>query len=276
MYLLFDIGATKTRIAFSPDGKNIEPENAYKTPHNYEESLREFEKVSSDIIRGRKVIAAAGGIAGSITHDGKLNVAPYLKWDNQAVKKDISRILKVPVDLQNDTAMGGLGEALYGAGKSYKIVVFITISTGVNGVRIVNGAIDESVNGFEIGPHIIDQLPTGEFLTLGQAVSGTAIEKKYNQMPSQIEDEKIWQEIANNIAIGVHNANAFWSPDIVVLGGGVMQNKNLSIDAIKQHMSLIPDKSVPLRIPHPIVVKSKMRDEVGLWGALECAKVCGL
>lgn len=276
MYLLFDIGATKTRVAFSPDGKTIEENNIYPTPLNYAEALLQFEKMAEHAIAGRKLVAAAGGIAGSVTREGKLNVAPYLKWSDVELKTDLVKILKVPVELHNDTALGGLGEALYGAGKEYKIVVFITISTGVNGVRIVDGLIDKSVNGFEIGPHIINQLSDGKLITFGQSVSGSTLEKKYNKMPSQIEDDEVWEEVAKNIAIGVHNANAFWSPDIVVLGGGVMQNKKLSIEKIKKYMSDIPNLSVPLRVPHPMLVKSKMRDEVGLWGALECAKICGL
>jgi glucokinase len=51
---------------------------------------------------------------------------------------------------------GGLGEAVFGAGKGREIVVYMTISTGVGGARIVGGKIDASAMGFEPGHQIID------------------------------------------------------------------------------------------------------------------------
>jgi predicted NBD/HSP70 family sugar kinase len=276
MYLLFDIGATKTRLAFSAEGKSIEDEVVFNTPKDYAESIKKTGEVGLEVVSGRKLASVAGGIAGSVSRAGVVSVAPHLHWQNVNLKEDLTTIFKAPVDLQNDTAVGGLGEAIHGAGRGYEIVAYITISTGVNGARIVNGMIDKSAHGFEIGPHIIDCGSDGKLTTFGQLVSGTAIEKKYDKMPSQIDDENIWKEIAKYIAIGVHNTNAFWSPDIIVLGGGVMQNKLLTIELIKEYLDKIPNLSVPLRIPHAPIVKAELRDISGLWGALECAKICGL
>lgn len=53
--------------------------------------------------------------------------------------------------LANDADLVGLGEAVYGAGKGYKVVAYFTVSTGVGGARIVNKRIDKGVFSFEPG-----------------------------------------------------------------------------------------------------------------------------
>ena len=58
--------------------------------------------------------------------------------------------------LANDSDLDGLGEATVGAGKGFNIVAYITVSTGIGGVRIVGGKIDVSTYGFEPGHQIID------------------------------------------------------------------------------------------------------------------------
>ena len=40
--ILFDIGATKIRIAYSLDGEIFEEPKVFKTPENYEEGLKKF------------------------------------------------------------------------------------------------------------------------------------------------------------------------------------------------------------------------------------------
>src|SRR3989344_1426609 len=80
------------------------------------------------------------------------------KWDNRPLKKELQRALHTKnVFLENDTALVGLGEAVRGSGKGKQIVAYITVSTGINGVRIVNGEIDRSALGFEIGHQILDK-----------------------------------------------------------------------------------------------------------------------
>ena len=53
-----------------------------------------------------------------------------------------------PIFLQNEAALEGLGEAVLGSGKDKKLVVLITVGTGVGGVKIVNGRFDDNLLGF--------------------------------------------------------------------------------------------------------------------------------
>lgn len=84
--------------------------------------------------------------------------SPNLKWQNVDLKKKIEDALGLPVWLENDANLAALGEHRYGAGKSYKHMVYITVSTGVGGGLILEGKIYGGAFGGagEFGHMIVD------------------------------------------------------------------------------------------------------------------------
>ena len=44
MYILFDIGATKTRMAYSINGEIFETPEVFETPKNYEDGFKNLEQ----------------------------------------------------------------------------------------------------------------------------------------------------------------------------------------------------------------------------------------
>lgn len=175
-YLLFDIGATNTRVAVSQDGKQFGKPAIFKTLKSFEEGVDEFIKVAKGLGGDPKLVA--GGIAGPLntSKTGIVNTSNLAGWNDKDLKIKLENAFQAKVFLENDTAMVGLGEAVQGPGKGFEIVVYITISTGVNGVRVVNKKIDENEMGFEMGEQIIN-----DGKTLEQLISGTAIEKKIQE-----------------------------------------------------------------------------------------------
>ena len=150
MYLLFDIGGTKTRLALSKDGKKFGDVVIIETPQKFEEGISVFKKAVEELTKGEKITKAVGAISGPLNREHSMVInAPNLKgWNNKPLQKELKKILSAPVVIENDAALVGLGEAVYGAGKGYDIVAYITVSTGVGGARIVNKAIDVSAMGF--------------------------------------------------------------------------------------------------------------------------------
>ncbi|MBI2314469.1 ROK family protein, partial [Candidatus Daviesbacteria bacterium] len=159
MFLVFDIGGTNMRLAVSRDGKNIEEPKILKTPKDFDEGMLLFKKTALNLSDGEKIKAAAGGIAGPL--DGKkemlVNSPNLAGWVKKPLKKALEKFFGAPVFIENDAALSGLGEATYGSGQGYKIIVYITISTGVGGARIVNSHIDTNALGFEPGHQIIEK-----------------------------------------------------------------------------------------------------------------------
>lgn len=270
MYLLFDIGGTKTRIAFSADGKGFGRPKVIQTPGDFKEGLRLLGKEAAELSKGRKIRAAAGGIAGPLDRKKtRLVNSPHLSgWIGKPLKKEIGRILDTPVYLENDAAMAGLGEATSGPGKKKRIVVYMTISTGVGGVRIVDGEIDKGAIGFEPGHQIIDAdgtlCPECKSVPgyLERYVSGSAIEMRYKKRPYEITDPRVWKEAARFLAYGLNNTIVHWSPDIVILGGSVVEK--IPLDEVRRHLK----KSLKIFPEPPMIRKSTLGDFGGLYGAL--------
>jgi len=94
----------------------------------------------------------------------------------------------------------------------------MTISSGIGGVRIVQGKIDLSAQGFEAGHQII-RFDGEEIETLESLASGRGVSETFEMSPKEITDEKIWNDLAYILAIGVYNSMLHWSPDVIVLGG---------------------------------------------------------
>ena len=207
-YLLFDIGATKTRIAFSENGESFETPEVFETTENYEEGLKKFIETAEKLSNGRKIEKIVGGMSRSIPN-----------WTYEKSQKDLSEKFGVEVVVENDAAMVGLGEAYFGAGKGFEIVAYITVSTGVGGAKIVNGKIDERAVGFEPGKQIID---VDKAKTLEDFISGRSLKEKFGKDPKDINDELTWEECAKNLAVGLHNIIVEWSPNCIVIGGSMI------------------------------------------------------
>ncbi len=276
-YILFDIGGTKTRVALSHDGETFEEPRIVDTPKDFDTAITLLKNISFELTHGEKIDHAAGDVAGVFSRDCSVILkSPHLPgWNGKNIKYAIETALSTEASLANDAAVVGLGEAVYGGGKGYEIVAYITVSTGVGGVRIVNGKIDSSAMGFEPGHQIFDasggfhKTTVGGYgLDLEGYVSGSAITERYNQKPYEITDKAFWNEMARLLAYGLNNTIVHWSPDIVVLGGSMMKEIGISVDEVKAHLGgilrIYPD------LPH--IVHSELGDIGGLYGALAFIK----
>lgn len=240
------------------------------TPKSFEEGIETLKNIIGNIANGEKIEAIVGGIAGPLDQKKTMLMSsPNLSgWVGHDIKQTLSTAYNVPVFLENDAAFVGLGEAHFGAGRDYPIVVYLTISTGVGGVRIVNGSIDASSMGFEPGHQIIDLdntlCPTCDGNDLEAYVSGAAVEKRFGKKPYEIHDSAIWEEIAKFLAYGLNNTILHWSPDVVVLGGSMMNEVGIPIDKVREYLREI----LKIFPQMPEIKKSELADFGGLYGAL--------
>lgn len=281
MYLVFDIGGTKMRLAVSENGERFSDPKIIATPQDFEEGIRLFGKIAKEVGGGRNFLKAAGGIAGVFDRGKeKLLKSPNLEgWIGKPLKPRLEEVVGSPTYIENDTAMIGLGEAIYGAGRSYSIAVYITVSTGVGGSRIVDKKIDANVFGFEPGHQIIDAdgslCPGCKNCKIGEAfcdlegyISGRAMEERYGKKPEDITDEKVWDELARLLAFGLNNTIVHWSPNVVILGGGMMKEGGISIEKVRVYLREI----LKIFPEQPEIKRAELGDIGGLYGALAYLK----
>ena len=271
MYIVFDIGGTKMRLAASKDGETIGEPVIVKTPQSFDEGVSTFRATVQQLTGGEPPKAIAGGVRGPLDGDKNklLSEVHLTDWVEKPLAETLSELCEAPVYLENDTAMVGLGEAVAGAGQGFEIVAYLTVSTGVGGVRIVGGTIDEAAIGFEPGKEIIDPdnslCPTCEGNTLEAYVSGASVEKRFGIKPYEITDPNVWHELSKYLAVGVYNIVVTWSPHVVVLGGSMITGTPaIDVEDVAKHMkeylTVFPEA--------PPVKKAELGDVGGLHGAL--------
>lgn len=236
MYFACDIGGTKMRIAKSEDCLKFDTPVIEATPKRPENGITLLIETILRMSEGQQIDAVAVGLAGVLNEEHSFLIrSPHLgDWERIPLKEKLEKALSTKIHIENDTDIVGLGEAVSGAGRGYEIVVYITVSTGIGGVKIVKGNFEKNRFGFEPGFQILNN-ETGE--NWEDLCSGDSVSKKFNKHPKDVAKTKSWEEVENNVAIGLHNSILHWSPDVVVLGGSM--SRDFDADVIKTKISEI-------------------------------------
>lgn len=272
MYLVFDIGKTKMRLAtYSEDG-GLGTEHIGQVPEDFNDFLQDFRITAEKCLAGQVIEKAIGGIGMPLNKEKTETVG--VRWIGEPVKKKLEEVIGAPVHLENDAAMVGLGEAVDGAGSGFSVMAYVTVSTGVGGARIVDRKIDEQSVGFEPGHQIIDPdktlCVTCAGNTLEEYVSGSAVEKRFGKPPYEIsQDDPLWDELAKWLAYGLNNIIVHWRPDVIVLGGSmIVGDPAILMEDVEKHL-----KNTLTVFPEtPALKKAELGDVGGLHGAVEYIK----
>lgn len=271
-YILCDIGGTKTRVAVTSDLEKFEAVEKYNTPTDFKKGIDQLTEAASKLAASRRIRGFTAGIRGSLAHDKRSLAHDNIltNWVDESLADKLSEKLSTTVTLENDTALAGLGEAVFGAAKGQSIVVYHAISTGVGGVKIEDGQIDQAAGGFEPGHQIldIDKTILGEEVepTLENLVSGSAVEARVGIKPFDIpQTDTLWDQLAYYLAHGLRNSVLYWSPDVIVLGGAmIVGNPCIEIDAVTKYTNEVLGEAAIC----PLILRANLGDEAGLYGAM--------
>ncbi len=276
-YILFDIGGTNTRVALSNDLEAFGKPKKYDTPaDNFMVGIDRLKATIAELCPG-EITAFAGSIRGLLNKykTGILSDTKLTAWENKNIVAQLSQTFNnAPIYLENDAAVVGLGEAVYGAGVGSEIMAYHTVSTGVGGVRIVRGKIDETTVGFEPGKQILDidrsVLGSDKVNSLENLVSGDALEEARGVKPYDIpQSDEVWNQLAFYLSQGLRNTVTYWSPDRIVLGGAmIFGNPRIQLEDIVRHTQ----ESLGVILPCPEIVDGTLRDDGGLYGAMALLK----
>ena len=163
---------------------------------------------------------------------GQILNTPKPGWSGADILKPIRAAAPdLPIALDTDVNGAALGEMRYGAGQGLSDLVYVTVGTGVGAGAIVNGA---SVRGRihpEMGHMRPAAAPTEGFKGIcpfhGNCVeglvSGPAIESwtglEGNSIP---DDHPVWSAVARILGTFCAMLTFCFSPQRIIMGGGVM------------------------------------------------------
>lgn len=282
MYALVDIGGTKTRVALSADLLTFGEVKVFSTPSDFHEGVSEVVRVITELRGDTPLKAAAIGVAASPNAEktelvsGGTNIKGWLR---QPIKEQFENALGCKVFIENDAAMGGLAQVTYGPAQGRRIAAYITVSTGVGGCRFVDGRIDESATGFEPSWLIVDASKLNDTQNicgggyLASYVSGACTEEHEGRKPVEITDEAFWKEKAKWLAYGLHDICMLWSPEVIVLGGSMMNKIGIPIPEVRLCLEDTIRGSIPVA---PEIVPAVFGDEMGVHGAMAYLRQKGL
>ena len=202
-------------------------------------------------------------------------------WLNVNIKSLLQKKLKKQIYIENDANAAALGELLFGAGKGFRNLVYMTISTGIGGGIIIKGKVYTGALGTagEIGHMVIE--PKGpkcgcgnhgclEALASGPAIArmaGTknALEAELAARKGNKKAQKAINTAAKYIGIGIANINNMLNPDIFVIGGGVSNMGSLLLDPVKEWARKC---SMEASRKSLIIVPAKLKNNAGVMGAI--------
>ena len=177
-------GATRLSRVSLLTGENPTPERVIPRMLNAVYQALVDANISLDQIAGVG-IGAPGPLSG---RTGIVFSPPNLPgWHNVALRDIFHAKLNMPVFLEKDTNVAVLGEYMFGAGRGYQQVVYLTISTGIGGGVIANGQLLNGATGTatEVGHMTIDRYGPhcncGNIGCLESIASGTAIARRANE-----------------------------------------------------------------------------------------------
>lgn len=271
-YILLDIGGTKTRVATSKDLKQLDKISKFNTAPKFKAGIESIIKAIESMKITGKIAGIAIGIRGRINEEKTAldNDGVLSDWAKKPLAEMLEKHFQTSVFIENDTALAGLGEAVHGAGQGADIVAYHTISTGIGGVKIENGMIDQASFGFEPGHQIldIDRTILGADITptFENLVSGSGLEARLGVKPYDIpQSDLIWNELAEYLAHGLRNTILYWSPDAIILGGSmIIGDPKIEIEPIRKYTVEVLDGFVAC----PFITTATLGDEAGLYGAM--------
>lgn len=197
-----------------------------------------------------------------------------VKWVDFELKSELLKVLDIPIYFENDTALAGLGEAVYGSGKGFDYIVYHSIGAGVGGVKIEEGEIDHGTLGFEPGHQIldIDRTVLGADVTpsLENLISARAISDRYGSKPEDIpQNDVLWSQLAHYLGQGLRNSVLYWSPEAIILGGQmILGNPCIELEDIRKETVAALDNFYDC----PFITKATLGDDSALYGAMALIK----
>lgn len=217
------------------------------------------------------------GIAGMVNPEtGVFFEGPHLPTGlkNFSIKKYLEQHFRVPVSVDNDANCIGLAEALVGAGQNARTVLTLTLGTGIGAGLVMDGNIFHGGKyATEFGHIIVDGKTPLEDLASGPALERTfrrIAKKKANSYTivtlakqRNRAAQRAVAEVARWFGIGIQNAIYAYSPDVVVLGGGLGRERSITKPAIARATQGL--RFAALRQTH--IVPSKLKYHAGIIGA---------
>jgi len=305
-YIAVDIGGTKCAVSLWQDGADM-PEIIkkikFETPKTPDGTITLLTAYAKELAAGRQIEAVGISCGGPLdSKKGVLLCPPNLPgWINIDIVTPLREAVGAPAFLQNDANACALAEWLWGAGKGYQNVIFLTFGTGMGAGLILDGKLYCGTNdmGGEVGHmRIADDGPAGygkrgsfegycsgggmarlaeermpDWLKTGK----TTLLKDTNITAKSISDAAdagdqfaltVLEECGEKLGLGLSNLIDILNPEIIVIGS-IYGREPRFAPIVKR---VVAREAIPFAAAVCRIVYAGLGESVGDYAAVAAAK----
>jgi glucokinase len=219
-------------------------------------------------------------------------------WRDVPICPYLGERLGVPAILENDAAAAAYGEFVYGAGRGYRHIVYITVSTGIGGGLVLDGRLYRGATGLagELGhitieaegplcgcgkPGHLEALASGTAIAREAEVllarGGSALLARLAQEDGELtaatvhraadagdpEAIRIVQRAGRYLGTGLAAYVVMFNPEVIIIGGGLRHIGDLYLGPAQEEMARRA-MDEPLKLVR--LVEAELGDYSGVMG----------
>ena len=201
-------------------------------------------------------------------------------WSDFDLPRHLEKTLGLAPVMDNDANVGALGEAIYGAGRGFRPLFYMTLSTGIGGGIIPSGEIiyrgADSYAG-ELG-HIVIR-PGGPECLCGwhgcfeRMCGGLWLERDHGRPAEELlRDPQFVKRYVVDLAMGLKAAIMLLNPARIVVGGGISKAGDALFVPLREELRRQITTWSRARID---IVPAELGDDSVLYGAMALADMWG-
>jgi glucokinase len=221
-------------------------------------------------------------------------------WEGFPIRQKLSEHFSAPLYMDNDANAAALAELKFGAGRGYRHLIYLTMSTGIGGGLILDGHLHRGrdANAGEVGHQVI--VPGGPVCGCGLLghleglCSGSGMARRLRQMvtpdnsamwemaggdPRNLSAEvltravrqgdalagEFFQQTLEYLAAGLANLIFILNPEAIVLGTIVAKNPDLFIEPLER---MVRERVWDVFSTGIKILPGQLTDQIGVYAPL--------
>ena len=306
-----DVGGTKVLGGVVDASGKVLATSRRDTPREGGNELtKTIATVALELMQDHSITAVGVSAAGFVSSDRKTMLATpnIADWNGVQLDVELTKLIGLPVVIENDANAAAWGEAKFGAGRNQAHMMMLTIGTGVGGGIVVNNELYRGAFGIAAEFGHLRVVPEGHLCGCGargcfeQYASGSALRRHAREAISASPDLArnllargdgtidgltgqaitdaaregdavalaAFQTTAQYLGAGIASLAVLLDPSCVVIGGGVIDAGEILLAPTREAMK----RYMPFagRHPYPEIVAAELGNEAGLVGVADLAR----